>query len=263
MFNYFLTKILRALRYVLETEEQALLFHWGLAEKVGVIYNYVGEHAKKSKDIYQSFIQYCRLIEYLNNRLEYSTDLNEHISIKLSQFGTHRYLVDRLAERMPKKCTLWIDAEGYDECHNQFSIARQIAKKSECGVGLTIQLKSEWCLNDVIKCFKEGIKVRLCKGAYPKKGMTDFEALRKVREVIKLYKKMTEGHDGHDGHDCILEIATIKDMDLVMLAVENELPLQVLYGWHKKFFNHPYGVTVYVPFGNRWLPYIKRRIRGK
>jgi proline dehydrogenase len=53
----------------------------------------------------------------------------------------------------------------------------------------------------------------------------------------------------------------MRDMDLVMLAIKHELPLQVLYGWHKKFLDYPYKLRIYIPFGTDWWPYIKRRIK--
>lgn len=258
MFNYLLTKILKIAGYVLETREEAIIFAGEMRMKTptpSIIFNHVGEHAKDSKQAYQSFSHYNALLQHIDR-------LNGHISVKPSQFGKHRYLIDLLAFAMSeKKRMLWIDAEEYNKSPDQLAIAIRLTEKlgegSFCPIGLTIQLRADNCVRYAMECFENGIRVRLCKGAYPKK--------QKRSELLNLAQIIIEGHKCYmkKTEENLLEIATIKDMDLAVLATEHRLPLQVLYGWHEEFLDHLYGATIYVPFGNRWWPYIKRRIRGK
>jgi len=255
MFNKILAKTLKLIGYVLETIEEALEF----AEKVnkskaGIIFNCIGEHTKNPKQIYQSFSHYCKLLQ-----------CDKDISIKLSQFemqqksafSKHSYLIHALAkETALKKRMLWIDAEEYNKSSEQLMVAIQLAEKfgkdSFCPIGLTIQLRADNCISDAVECFKRGIKVRLCEGAYPKKQSDPTSSLYAVRTIAMQSK--SKG---------LLEVATMRNIKLVMLAIEYKLPLQILYGWHKRFLDYPYKLTIYVPFGTHWWPYIKRRIREK
>lgn len=254
MFNKALIKILKLMGYVLETREEALKFANIVEAKTAIIFNYVGEHAKDLRQMHQSFSHYCGLLQY-----------GRDLSIKLSQFeiqqkstsSTYLYLIDRLTKEMAsRKRMLWIDAEEYNKSSEQLAMAIRLAEKFRkdgfCPIGLTIQLKANNCVSDAVECFKRGIKVRLCKGAYPRKQSNLASLLYDARIIAE--QSESKG---------LLEIATMRDINLVMLAIEYELPLQILYGWHKEFLDYPCGLIIYIPFGTHWWPYIKRRIKEK
>jgi len=118
-------------------------------------------------------------------------------------------------------------------------------------------------LEDARACFENGIKVRLCKGAYPSKIKND-DLMVRAEQVLDEYVMQLEiPLEGKVSKFNLLEIATMKDIDLVKLALKEKLPLQLLYGWHKEFIEYPYGVKIYTAFGNNWRPYIARRLREK
>jgi len=265
MLNTILTKTLKIMGCALEIREDAVEF----AERMkrypsptpGVIFNYVGEHTKDLNEIYKTFIHYYALLRHMAEK-----DHERDLSIKLSQFGNYPYFVWRLVEEiLHKKRVVWIDAEEYNHARGQLLAAKNLADRfynkayNFCPVGLTIQLKSDRYFEDATACFGRGIKVRLCKGAYPSKIKNDRLIVRalKVAEEYEVWLKAKVTKPN------LLEIATIKDIDLVMIALERKLPLQLLYGWHKKFIEYPYGVKIYTPFGNNWWPYVIRRIKEK
>ena len=251
MFNKILTKVLKRTGHILETKIEAinavLYLRQYVPNKCGIIYNYIGEHNTISQQIYEAVSQYFSLLQWIPY---HST---RELSIKPSQFGSKAYLIERIAKQMAEKGnTLWIDAEDYYLSDSQLVLAERLASLYGSNfIGLTLQLKSNSYFNDAIKCFERGIKVRLCKGAYPS-SLTDHHSL------INRAERIVE-----QSNDRFIEIATMKDMDLVMLAIKHRLPLQVLYGWHEKFLDYPYGLKIYVPFGTDWWPYIKRRIRER
>lgn len=265
MLNIILAKTLKAMGYALETREEAIEF----AERIkrypspapGIIFNYVGEHTKDFNEIYKTFIHYYILLQH--------TAIENHergLSIKPSQFGDYPYFISRLVEEMlHKRRVVWIDAEEYNKAGEQLRMVKYLANKfynkayTFCPVGLTIQLKSDTYLEDAKACFGEGIKVRLCKGAYPSK-IEKYELITRAKEVVSEYDIRLTIKAAKPN---LLEIATIGDIDLVMLALSQKLPLQLLYGWHKKFIEYPYGVKIYTPFGNNWWPYIARRIKKR
>lgn len=266
MLNKILTKLLKVGEYALETREEAIEF----AERMkcshysptpGIIFNYVGEHARDFNEIYRTFIHYYVLLQHIAEG-GHERDL----SVKPSQFGDYPYFIGRLVEEiLYKKRIIWIDAEEYNNARGQLGMAGYLADKfynkayKFCPVGLTIQLKSNTYFEDARTCFEKGIKVRLCKGAYPSKIRKD-DLIIRAAEVVEEYAGQLEIGVVKSN---LLEIATTKDMDLVKLALREKLPLQLLYGWHKRFIEYPYGVKVYVPFGNNWWPYIVRRMKGK
>lgn len=265
MLNKVLTKTLKAMGYALETREEAIEF----AERMkrypspipGVIFNYIGEHVKDFNEIYKTFIHYYTLLRHIAEEGH-----ERGLSIKISQFLDYPYFIGRLVKEMShKRKMLWIDAEEYDKAEGQLIMARYLAERlynkayKFCPVGLTIQLRSNTHFRDVKNCFSRGIKVRLCKGAYPSK-ITKEELIESAERVVREYNMELKGGIAKLNQ---LEIATIGDIDLVMLALEHKLPIQLLYGWHKKFIEHPYGVKIYTSFGNNWWPYMVRRIKEK
>jgi len=265
VLNKILTKTLKIMGYALETREEAIEFaeriKRGPSPTPGVIFNYIGEHAKDFNEVYRPFIHYYTLLQYMSEGGH-----ERGLSVKLSQFGNYPYFIGRLVEEMLyKKRIIWIDAEEYSNARGQLGTAIYLADKfynkayKFCPIGLTIQLKSIAYLEDAKMCFEKGIKVRLCKGAYPSKIERD-ELIARAAEVVEEYAGQLEVGIAKPN---LLEIATTKDIDLVMLALEHKLPLQLLYGWHEKYIEYPYGVKIYTSFGNNWWPYIVRRIKEK
>lgn len=223
-----------------------------------IIFNYIGENTTHYKGIYKATANYYSILKIIRDGSK------REISIKPSQFNYNMTLLKHLARDVNiKRSVLWIDAEEYDQAKRQFRLALDLSSFLSSGpkedpippnsIGLCIQLKNPNCVKYARRCFDKNIKVRLCKGAYSWKIDQYYlsERAERIVEVHKEYKKD------------LLEIATIRDVSLVMLALENELPLQILYGYHQKLMDYPYITKVYLPFGTNWWPYIKRRIREK
>ena len=257
MFNKILTKILKKTGYVLETRQEAYSFVAEILMLIPepvIIYNYIGEHNTKLEKVYETFYEYQSLLDVFPSAIADGKHRSRReLSIKPSQFGAHSNLIAVLAkEMMDKNSTLWIDAEDYYLSENQLVLVEQLSSLyGPNHLGITLQLKSDRCFEDAKRCLENGIKIRLCKGAYPSDMLDNHMLVSKARNIISEDKKG------------LIEIATMRDANLVMLAIRNKLPLQTLYGWHKKFLAHPYGLKIYVPFGTDWWPYIKRRIRRK
>jgi len=254
MSNKILTKILKKTGYVLESEDEAMGFALStnvLKPTPIIIYNYIGEHNTNLKKIYRTFYTYCSLLKVIP--IVYKGTSRRELSIKPSQFGAHSDLISVFAKEMTdRNSTLWIDAEDYYLSNNQLVLAEQLSSTyGPNSIGITLQLKSNSCFDDAMKCIENGIKIRLCKGAYPSNISDSHTLVSKAKNIV------CEDEKG------LVEIATMRDASLVMLAIENKLPLQTLYGWHKEFLNHPYGIKIYIPFGTDWWPYIKRRIKEK
>lgn len=226
-----------------------------LKDADSIIFNYIGENTTHKEGIYRAATNYYSILNSIKNGGK------REISIKSSQFNYSKVILERLTREVCiKNSILWIDAEKYDQAKQQLRLALGLSSYlnsnlSPYAVGLCLQLKSYDCERHAKKCFENNIRVRLCMGAYssPYKNTTSV-LLDRAKRIVELHKRC-------GSH--LLEIATIQNMGLVILALENELPIQILYGYHKKLINYPFKVKVYLPFGTNWGPYIMRRIKEK
>lgn len=223
-----------------------------------VIFNYIGENTTRQKGIYKAMVNYYSVLKIIRDGSK------REISIKPSQFNYNMILLKHLARDVNiKRSVLWIDAEEYDQAKRQFRLALDLSSFLSSGtgddpippnsIGLCIQLKNPNCEKFARRCFDKNIKVRLCKGAYPRK-VDQYYLSERAKRIVEIHNEYEKD---------LLEMATIRDVSLVMLALENELPLQILYGYHRKLMDYPYITKVYLPFGTHWWPYIKRRIKEK
>ncbi len=259
MFNKILTIFLQLCGKAAGDLEHALSVVPDLTWADSIIFNYIGENVKNQEDVYKAVANYYSVF---NSMVKGG---NKDISVKISQFGGNEVLLKHLITSVCiRNSVLWVDAEEYDQANKQLELALTLSSylnpdvKSRIlqpnTVGLCLQLKSDDCEIHAKECFINNILVRLCKGAYPSDKYTKGVLLSKAERIILLHKESTGN---------LLELATVGDFDLAMLALEHELPLQLLYGFHKKFMNYPFTKKVYLPFGKNWYPYIKRRFMEK
>lgn len=262
MFNRMFTSFLELSGKGAGSLEYALnVVHGELKDADTVIFNYIGENTTHKKGIYRAVANYYSILNSIKNIGK------REISIKSSQFDHNRVLLEHLTRDVCiKGSVIWIDAEEYDQARKQLRLALDLSSylntrslqestKKPYTVGVCIQLKNHNCERHAKECFANNIRVRLCKGAYdlsykPTEGVL----LDRAERIIKLYNEYRNG---------LLEMATIGNMDLIMLALENELPIQILYGYHKRLMDYPYTTKVYLPFGTCWWPYIVRRIKER
>jgi proline dehydrogenase len=112
----------------------------------------------------------------------------------------------------------------------------------------------------------EGIRIRLCKGAYQEPPELAFPA---KEEVDANYVRLTETlltsgiYHGIATHDPAIIEATRKiarEKGIEPAAFE----FQMLYGIRRdlqhSLVKEGYGMRIYVPFGHEWYPYFMRRL---
>jgi proline dehydrogenase len=119
---------------------------------------------------------------------------------------------------------------------------------------------------DAERLVEEGIRIRLCKGAYKEPAEIAFPLKADVdANYVKLAKLlMTSGvFCGIATHDeAIVEILLkfVRDNNVPKSAFE----FQMLYGirrdLQRRLAKQGFGVRVYVPFGPEWYPYFMRRL---
>ena len=119
---------------------------------------------------------------------------------------------------------------------------------------------------DVRALLAEGIRIRLCKGAYQEPPELAFPDKREVdANFVALMKILLESGVFHGiaTHDEAMIAATqtyAKERGIARESFE----FQMLYGVRRdlqtRLVAEGYGMRVYVPFGTEWYPYFMRRL---
>jgi proline dehydrogenase len=120
--------------------------------------------------------------------------------------------------------------------------------------------------SDVEKLLAEGIRIRLCKGAYKEPPELAFQKKSEVdANYVKLMKILMKSNVYHGlaTHDeRIINQARV-------FALQERLPresfeFQMLYGIRRdlqqKLVKDGWRMRVYIPFGTEWYPYLMRRL---
>jgi proline dehydrogenase len=133
-------------------------------------------------------------------------------------------------------------------------------------VGTVLQAYLFRTAGDAERLLGQGIRIRLCKGAYKEPPEIAFPQKSEVdANYVKLAERMmTSGvFCGIATHDeAIVEklLAFVRERSVPKNAFE----FQMLYGirrdLQRKLVKHGFGVRVYVPFGPEWYPYFMRRL---
>jgi proline dehydrogenase len=133
-------------------------------------------------------------------------------------------------------------------------------------VGTVIQAYLKRSESDVEKLLAEGIRIRLCKGAYKEPATIAFESKAEVdANYIKLMKTLMKSgiYHGLATHDenIIREAQAFATREKISPA---SFEFQMLHGIRRdlqqSLVKDGWRMRVYVPFGTEWYPYFMRRL---
>lgn len=211
-----------------------------------------------------------RYLETLDALAERGLEAN--VSVKLTQMGLAidrdfcvanvRRIVDR-ARSMG--AFVRIDMEDHTKTSKTLEIVRELHAYYQ-GVGAVIQSYLRRSADDVAALNAEGIRVRLCKGAYDEPASVAFRTREEVdRSYIELTKRLLmEGNypalATHDDRLIDHALTFVKEHDIDPARYE----FQMLYGirrdLHERLVALGQTVRIYVPYGSQWYPYYMRRL---
>jgi proline dehydrogenase len=230
----------------------------------------LGESVSTEAEARQAAEIYHRLLDAIA-----AQKLNANISVKLTQMGLE--MSPALAEDIAAGLTeharatnnfLRIDMEGSHLTQVTLDIVRRLHARPEYRghIGIVIQAYLYRSQADIQDLIAEGIRVRLCKGAYqeppsiafPKKADTDANYTRLAG--LLLSSPIYHGLATHD--EAMIEAA--KAYARTNSIAPARFEFQMLYGvrrdLQRKLIQEGYNVRVYVPFGREWYPYFMRRL---
>ena len=216
-----------------------------LDQGFGVTIDYVGEMSKTLEDVQNAYSEYTKILNSYKN---------VDISIKPSQIGLLMdspngktlcmTVLDRLVNHARYRGnTIRLDMEDSRVTKDTVDLAVKY------NVGCAIQSNHPDTLTHMHNLITHNIPIRLVKGAYKEK-ITD---VKDIRDYFLLYADI-EGD---------ITIATHDEILLNQLTHHNKY--EFLYGirrdLQKKLKSKGKDVTIYVPYGENWLPYTIRRLK--
>jgi proline dehydrogenase len=230
----------------------------------------LGESITSEQEAHRAAEVYHQLLDFIA-----AFKLNANISVKLTQMGLElspglaETIVENLAEHASALGTfLRIDMEDSSVTQMTLDIVRRLYARPDLrgAIGVVIQAYLYRSQSDIEQLVADGIRVRLCKGAYnesaevgfPRKEDTDSNFIR--LSCMLLDSPIYHGLATHD-ETMISEVKSFADQHGIAAS---HFEFQMLYGVRRdlqaQLVREGYNVRIYVPFGRQWYPYFMRRL---
>ena len=230
----------------------------------------LGESVTTEAEAMRSADVYHRLLDEIAAR-----KLKSNISVKLTQMGLTQdpALAERIAANLTQHARatgnfVRIDMEDSSLTQITMDIVRRIHAQPDLAdaVGIVIQSYLFRSQSDIEQLIADGIRVRLCKGAYKEPPEVAFPSKADVdANYIKLANLLLQSpiYHGLATHDENM-IAAAKSFATAHNIPPSHFEFQMLFGvrrdLQRKLVAEGYNVRVYVPFGREWYPYFMRRL---
>jgi proline dehydrogenase len=230
----------------------------------------LGESVSSEVEAHRAAEIYHELLDWIDAR-----KINANISVKLTQMGLELspQLAEGIAESLAQHAHskgnfLRIDMEDSSLTQITLDIVYRLHARTELrgSIGIVIQAYLYRSQADIEQLVAEGIRVRLCKGAYKEPAEVAFPAKADVdKNYILLSHMLLESpiYHGLATHDEAM-IAAAKAYASQHSIEPARFEFQMLYGvrrdLQRMLVKEGYNVRVYVPFGREWYPYFMRRL---
>jgi proline dehydrogenase len=159
-----------------------------------------------------------------------------------------------------------IDMEGSPYTDATIELTERLYAAYPGAVGTVLQAYLYRTADDTARLLKQGIRIRLCKGAYKEAGNLAFPQKTDVdANYVKLMQTMLPSgvFCGIATHDQAMVAATEQFAAAHSIA-RSAFEFQMLYGvqreLQRELVKRGYGVRIYLPFGTDWYPYFMRRL---
>jgi proline dehydrogenase len=230
----------------------------------------LGENVTNAEEAKHSAQLYHELLDAIAQR-----KLDANVSLKLTHMGLDvdeklaRGLVSDIVDHAARLGSfVRIDMEGSPYTEKTLAIVRELhAKPGHAGrVGAVIQSYLRRSEADVRALCTEGIRIRLCKGAYKEAADIAFQEKSDVdANFVSLMKIMLKSgtYHGIATHDEKMIDAT-KAFARAENIASDKFEFQMLHGVRRELqqqlVRDGWRMRVYIPFGTEWYPYLMRRL---
>ena len=228
----------------------------------------LGENVHTPEEAQQSAAMYHQLLDAIDQR-----KLDANVSVKLTQMGMDlspglaEQIVGNLVAHARRFGTfLRVDMEGSAYTQATLELVCRLHRQYPGSVGVVIQAYLRRSADDIAMLVQEGIRVRLCKGAYQEPADRAFPVKADVDANFVRLTGMLLGSGVYHGiatHDPQM-IAAAEQFAAEHGIDRSSFEFQMLYGvrrdLQKRLVEQGYRVRIYVPFGREWYPYFMRRL---
>jgi len=232
----------------------------------------LGENVSNAEEARVSAQLYHQLLDEISAR-----KFNANISLKLTHMGLDvdenlarelvSGLVAKAASSNPRNFVR-VDMEGsaYTQRTLDFVYELHRIPGNQGCVGAVIQSYMRCAERDIEKLLSQGIRIRLCKGAYKEPPEIAFQAKSEVdANYVKLMKILVKSgiYHGLATHDERI-INKAKSFATRENIPHDAFEFQMLYGirrdLQRRLAREGWRMRVYIPFGTAWYPYFMRRL---
>lgn len=230
----------------------------------------LGESIRTEAEARQAADVYHQLLDMIAVR-----KLNANVSLKLTQMGLGlsidlaEEIVGSLVEHAAALGN-FVRVDMEDSALTQITIDLVRCLHARPGlrdsVGIVLQAYLFRTASDIDQLLQEGVRIRLCKGAYkepadvayPRKAEVDANYIHLSQKL--LLSPLYHGLATHDPR--MIEAA--KQFAQEQKIRPDRFEFQMLYGVRRDLQRalaaEGYGVRLYIPFGRQWYPYFMRRL---
>jgi proline dehydrogenase len=244
-------------------------------EGIAVTLDSLGESVTDAAHAEASAAIYHRLLDEIAAK-----NLKANVSLKLSQMGMDvgganspegQALAESIVAALVGHAARFnnfvrIDMEGSGYTEATVAMTERLYAQYPGAVGTVLQAYMFRTEDDVDRLLKQGIRIRLCKGAYKEPPQLAFPAKSDVdANYLRVSKQMVTSpvFCGMATHDEAI-IAEICRFVKAHKIPKSDFEFQMLYGirrdLQRTLVSQGFGVRVYVPFGTEWYPYFMRRL---
>ncbi|MGH9607323.1 MAG: proline dehydrogenase family protein [Terracidiphilus sp.] len=240
--------------------------HQGIA----VTLDSLGESVTSAVQAHSAAEIYHRVLDWIGTR-----KFGASISVKLTQMGLEvspelaETIVQGLAEHATAAGSfVRVDMEDSRLTQVTLDIVRRLHARAGLrdAVGVVIQAYLYRSEADIEQLLADGIRIRLCKGAYNESAGVAFPHKADVdKNFVRLSHMLLDSpfYHGIATHDVAM-IEAVKSFAREKKIETSRFEFQMLYGvrrdLQRTLVREGYNVRVYVPFGREWYPYFMRRL---
>jgi proline dehydrogenase len=254
----------------LEIEDALRVAEAANRQGMAVTLDSLGESVSSEAEAHKAAEVYHQLLDAIAAR-----ELNANISVKLTQMGLalSSELAGAIAESLATHAGatgnfLRIDMEDSPVTQVTLDIVRGLHARPDLrgSIGIVIQAYLYRSRADIVQLLADGIRVRLCKGAYKEPAEVAFPRKADVdANYVFLSGMLLQSaiYHGLATHDEAM-IAAAKSFASQHGIAPSRFEFQMLFGvrrdLQRKLVGEGYNVRVYIPFGREWYPYFMRRL---
>ncbi len=237
-------------------------------EGIAATLDSLGESVATEAEARRSAAVYFELLGAIESR-----GLKANVSLKLTQMGmgvdpalAERIVGELLVRASEADSFIRIDMEGSNLTEATLALTERLHARFPGRIGTVLQAYLYRTAEDTERLLGQGIRIRLCKGAYKEPHSLAFPEKSKVDEnyIRLMHRMVTSGvFCGIATHDEAI-IHNLRGFVDAGKLDKRLFEFQMLYGirrdLQRRLIAEGFGVRVYVPFGTEWYPYFMRRL---